>query len=141
MKEFLYCQDHRLKNMINIKKGHTLCEEHVESYLKEYSQCKLDLKNYDKSSQYLKEQIIKNYDKKDIQLYKYHLCDKLVEKANYFTKEHIDNFDNNISISFRNSIKNKFVNIICDFHKCDKNAFCEDLYFKHQMKKINFEIL
>ena len=49
-----HCQGHRLKNLINVKKGHSLCEEHDESYLKECSQYKLDLKNYDKSSQYLK---------------------------------------------------------------------------------------
>ena len=135
-KESLYCQDHRLKNMINIKKNHSLCEEHNESYLKECSQCKLDLVNYDKSSQYLKEQIIKNYDKKGIELFKCHLCDKLVEKDHYFSKEHIDIFNNNITISFRNSIKNKLIDIICDFHKCNKNAFYEDLYFKHKMKKL-----
>ena len=63
-KESSHCQDPRLKNMVNIKKGHSLCEEHDESYLKECSQCKLDLKNYNKSSQYFKEQIIKIYDEK-----------------------------------------------------------------------------
>ena len=115
-KESSHCGDHRLKNMINIKKGHTLCEEHDESYLKECSQCKLDLKNYDQSSQYLKEHIIKKYDEKGIELYKCRLCDKLVEKDHYFSKEHIDNFNSNITISFRNSIKNKFIDIICDFH-------------------------
>ena len=122
--------------MINIKKGHTLREEHDESYLKECSQCKLDLKNYDKSSQYLKEQIIKNYDNQDIQLYKCRLCDKLVEKGHYFTKEHIDIFNSNITISFRNSIKNEFVNIICDLHNTNKNVFYQDLYVKYKMKKL-----
>ena len=94
------------------------------------------MKNYDKSSQYLKEQIIKNYDEKGIELYECHLCDKLVEKDHYFTKEHIDIFNNNITISFRNSIKNEFIDIISDFHKCNKNAFYEDLSFKHKMKRL-----
>ena len=135
-KESSHCGDHRLKNMINIKKGHGLCEEHDESYLKECSQRKLDLKNYDKSSQYLKEQIIKKYDEKGVELYKCRLCDKLVERDHYFSKEHIDNFNSNITISFRNSIRNKFIDIICDFHKFNKNIFYEDLYFQYKMKKL-----
>ena len=94
------------------------------------------MKNYDKSSQYLKEQIIKKYDEKGVELYKCRLCDKLVERDHYFSKEHIDNFNSNITISFRNSIKNKFIDIICDFHKCNKNIFYKDLYFKYKMKKL-----
>ena len=61
-------------------------------------------------------------------------CDKLVEKTHYFTKENIDVFNSNITTLFRNSIKNKFVDIICDFHKCNKNVIYEDLYFKYKMK-------
>ena len=67
------------------------------------------MKNYDKSCQYIKEQIIKKYNEKGVELYKCRLCDKLDKKDHYFSKEHIDIF-NNISISFRNSIKNKFEN-------------------------------
>ena len=32
---FLYCNEHKLDNMINIKKGHILCKEHNISYSKE----------------------------------------------------------------------------------------------------------
>ena len=95
-KESSHCQDRRLKNIINVKKNHDLCEEHEESYLKECSQCKLDLKNYDKSTQYLKEQIIKKYDEKGVELYKCRLCNTLVENDHYFSKEHIDIFNSNI---------------------------------------------
>ena len=38
-KEFLYCNEHKLDNMINIKKGHILCIEHNISYSKD-SYCK-----------------------------------------------------------------------------------------------------
>ena len=38
-KEFLYCNDHKLDNMINIKKGHILCKEHNISFSKD-SYCK-----------------------------------------------------------------------------------------------------
>ena len=38
-KEFLYCNEHKLDNMINIRKGHILCEERNISYSKD-SFCK-----------------------------------------------------------------------------------------------------
>ena len=38
-REFLYCNDHKLDNMINIKKGYILCKEHNISYSKD-SYCK-----------------------------------------------------------------------------------------------------
>ena len=38
-KEFLYCNEHKLDNMINIKKGYVLCKEHKISFLKD-SYCK-----------------------------------------------------------------------------------------------------
>ena len=38
-KTFLYCNEHKLDNMINIKKGHILCKEHNISYSKD-SCCK-----------------------------------------------------------------------------------------------------
>ena len=33
-KEFLYCNEHKLDKMINIRKGYLLCEEHNIPYLK-----------------------------------------------------------------------------------------------------------
>ena len=38
-KELLYCNEHKLDNMINIRKGYILCEEHNISYSKD-SFCK-----------------------------------------------------------------------------------------------------
>ena len=43
-KELLYCNEHKLDSMINIRKGYILCEEHNISYSKD-SSCK-DVKNY-----------------------------------------------------------------------------------------------
>ena len=33
-KELLYCNDHKLDKMINIKKGYSFCEKHNISYFK-----------------------------------------------------------------------------------------------------------
>ena len=38
-KEFLYCDEHKLDKMINIRKGYVLCEEHNIPYLKFYKEC------------------------------------------------------------------------------------------------------
>ena len=42
------------------------------------------------------------------------------------SKEHLNNFENNISIKIKDSIKKKFVDLIFDFHIIDKNMFYKD---------------
>ena len=54
----------------------------------------------------------------------------------FFLKKHIDKIDNNISIRIRTSLKNKFIDIIIDFHIADKDLFYKDLYFKDKIKKL-----
>ena len=64
------------------------------------------------------------------------LCNQAVNKNHYFSKEHIDNFDKNITIKTRTSIKKKFIDIIIDFHTIDKDVFYKDLYFKDKVKSL-----
>ena len=64
------------------------------------------------------------------------LCDKYIPKDHYFSKEHINKFENNISIKTKDSTKKKFVDLIFDFHIIDKNVFYKDLYFKDYFKKM-----
>ena len=70
-KDYLYCKDHKLRNMVNIYKNHISCKKHDISHSKnsKCDSCKLDLNNFDKSSKYLKEEIIKDYDEKNLKLY------------------------------------------------------------------------
>ena len=77
-----------------------------------------------------------NVKKPDIDKYNCLLCNKYIPKDHYFSKEHINNFENNISIKFKDSIKKKFVDLIFDFHIIDKNVFYKDLYFKDYLKKL-----
>ena len=71
-----------------------------------------------------------NVKKLDTDKYNCLLCDK------YISKDHINNFDNNITIKTKDSIKKKFIDLIFDFHIIDKNVFYKDLYFKDYLKKI-----
>ena len=108
-KIFLYCNERKLDNMINIRKGYILCEEYNISYLKFCKECE-----------------------------KLHflLCNQDVNKQHYFSKKHIDNFDKNITITTRNSIKKKFIDIIFNFHIINKDTLYKDLYFKGKVKSL-----
>ena len=108
-KEFLYCNDHKLDKMINIRKGYLLCEEHNISYLKFCKQCEqMDCL----------------------------LSNETVNEEHYFSKKHIDNFNKNVTITTKNSIKKKFIDIIFNFHIIDKDVFHKDLYFKDKVKTL-----
>ena len=108
-KEILYCNEHELDKMVNIRKGYSFCDKHNISYLKSCKECeKFDCL----------------------------LCDETVNKEHYFSKQHIDNFDKNITIKTRTSIKKKFIDIIIDFHIVDKDVFYKDLYFKDKVKSL-----
>ena len=85
-----------MDNMINIKKRYLLCKEHNIPYLKFCKKC--DKMNF-------------------------LICNEVVNKEHYFSKKHIDNFNKNISIKIKTSIKKKFIDIIFDFHIIDKNVF------------------
>ena len=95
--------------MINIRKGYVLCEEHNIPYLKLCKEC-------EKMSCLL--------------------CNQDANKEHYFSKKHIDNFDKNITITIKNCIKKKFIDIIFDFHIIDKDVFYKDLYFKDKVKSL-----
>ena len=76
-KEFLYCNEHKLDKMINIRKGYSFCEEHNISYLGFCKKCEqMDCL----------------------------LCNQTVNKDRYFSKKHIDDFNKSITIKTRTSI-------------------------------------
>ena len=107
-KEILYCNEHKLDKMVNIRKGYSFCEKHNISYLKFCKECeKFDCL----------------------------LCDQIVNKEHYFSKKHVDNFNKNITIK-KLKIKKKFIDIIIDFHIVDKDVFYKDLYFKDKVKSL-----
>ena len=110
-KIFLYCNEHKLDNMINIKKGYVLCKEHNISYSKD-SFCK------------------------ECEKMNCLLCNQNVNKSHYFQRKHINNFDKNITITTRNFTKKKLIDIIFDFHIINKDVFYKDLYLKDKIKSL-----
>ena len=108
-KEILYCNEHKLDKMINVRKGYKYCDKHDISYLKFCKKC---------------------------ETFDCLLCEETVNKAHYFSKKHIDKVDKNITIKIRTSIKKKFIDIIIDFHIIDKDVFYKDLYFKDKVKSL-----
>ena len=76
-----------------------------------------------------------NVKKLDVDKFNCLLCNKYISKEHYLSKDHINNFENNIFIKTKDSIKKKFVDLIFDFHIIDKNTFYKDLYLKVYLKK------
>ena len=77
-----------------------------------------------------------NVKKLDIDKYNCLLCNKYIPIDHYFSKEHINKFENNISIKTKDSIRKKFIDLIFDFHIIEKNVFYIDLYSKDYLKKM-----
>ena len=108
-KEILYCNEHKLDKMVNIRKGYSFCEKHNKAYLKYCKEC---------------------------EQFDCLLCEETVNKTHYFSEKHSDKVNNNISIKIKTSIKKKFIDIIIDFHIIDKDVFYKDLYFKNKLKSL-----
>ena len=108
-KENLYCNEHKMEKMVNVRKGYQYCNKHNLAYLKFCKQCEqMDC-------------LISN---------------EIVNRNHYFSKKHIDKVNNNMSVKIRTSIKKKFIDIIIDFHIIDKDIFYKDLYFKDKLKNL-----
>ena len=59
----LKCLKHRETGMVNIKRNHVLCKKHDISHSKKLGCkiCKSDIDNYDTSSKYMQDKIVKNF--------------------------------------------------------------------------------
>ena len=77
-KESLYCNDHKSETMVNVKKGYLYCDIHKISYLNFCTQCDVIFCD---------------------------LCKIETNRSHFFSKEHIDNFEKNITIKTKTSIK------------------------------------
>ena len=79
----------------------------------------------------------KHENKKENKIYKCKICsDNLSVSIDHFnSKEHIDNFNNNINLTIKKSIKEKFIDIIFKFKITKEGAFLNDLHFKKIAKQ------
>ena len=66
-----YCNKHKLDEMINVKRGHKLCQDCKIGYLKKCNtpSCKYTIKNYENSTKYMKLKIIKYLKENNIEFY------------------------------------------------------------------------
>ena len=87
-KEILYCNEHKLDKMVNIRKGYKYCDKHDISYLKYCKECeKFDCL----------------------------LCNETVNKEHYFSKKHIDKVNRNITIKKEVLLKRNFLILLSIF--------------------------
>ena len=79
----------------------------------------------------------KRKDEKENKFHKCKICsDNLTVNIDHFnSKEHIDNFNNNIKLTINKSIKEKFIDIIFKFKITNEGAFLNDLHFKKIAKQ------
>ena len=90
-----YCNKHKLKKMINVKRKHKLCINCETGYLNKCNtqKCKYTIKNYENSSKYMKLKIIKYLKENYIEFYMCRICGQIVDKDHFFTDEHIEKFN------------------------------------------------
>ena len=97
--------------------------------------------NNSKNEKYIKFKKIRSERKKKREnkdkIYKCKICsDNLSVSIDHFnSKEHIDNFNNNINLTIKKSIKEKFIDIIFKFKITNEGAFLNDLHFKKIAKQ------
>ena len=134
----IYCNKHKLDEMINVKRGHKLCQDCKKGYLKKCNtpSCKYTIKNYKNSTKYMKLKIIKYLKENNIEFYMCRICSEIVDKKDFFTEEHINKFNSACKIKIDKSLKESFITIKCKFIDTRYNYIYTDLYFKKHIKDI-----
>ena len=76
-----YCIKHKKDEMINVKRGHKLCQNCKSSYKTKCTspQCKYTIENYKSSSKYIKLKIIDYLRKNKIEFYLCKICGEIVD--------------------------------------------------------------
>ena len=126
--------------MVNVKRGHKLCQKCQSSYKKKCvsKSCKYTIENYPTQSAYMKLKTIDYLKEIKKEFYLCRLCQNIVNKDHFFTEEHINKFHDTIQIDILKSFEYSFISIKCIFHITNYNAIYTDLYFKKH-KRFNFE--
>ena len=59
----IYCNKHKLEKMVNVKRGHKLCQDCDNGYKNKCNtlRCKYTIKNYKNGTRYMKQKIIKYF--------------------------------------------------------------------------------
>ena len=134
----IYCVRHKLKKMVNVKRGHKLCIDCEKGYLNKCNtpKCKYTIKNYKNGTRYMKQKIIKYLKENYIAFYMCRICSEIVDKEHFFTEEHIEKFNSACKIKINKSLEESFITIKCKFIDTRYNYIYTDLYFKKHIKDI-----
>ena len=134
----IYCNKHKLDEMVNVKRGHKLCQDCKKSYKNKCNtpSCKYTIKNYENSSKYMKLKIIKYLKDNFIEFYMCRICGQIVDKNHFDTEKHIEKFNSVCKIDIDKSLKDTFIKIKCKFNDIRYNYIYTDLYFKKHIKDI-----
>ena len=134
----IYCNKHKLDEMVNVKRGHKLCQDCKKGYKNKCNtpSCKYTIKNYENSSKYMKLKIIKYLKDNFIEFYMCRICGQIVDKEHFDTKKHIEKFNSICKIKIDKSLKDAFIKIKCKFIDTRYNYIYTDLYFKKHIKDI-----
>ena len=134
----IYCNKHKLEQMINVKRNHKLCIDCQNGYLKKCNtpKCKYTIKNYKDGTRYMKLKIIKYLKENNIEFYMCRICGQIVDKEHFETEEHINKFNSVCKIKIDKSLEESFITIKCKFIDNRYNYVYTDLYFKKHIKDI-----
>ena len=138
----IYCNKHKLDEMINVKRGYKFCHDCKKGYKNKCNtpSCKYTIKNYKNSSKYMKLKIIKYLKENYIEFYMCRICAQIVDKDHFNTDEHIEKFNSVCKIKINKSLEESIITIKCKFVDTRYNYIYTDLYFKKHIKEITLKI-
>ena len=125
-----YCSKHKKEDMVNVKRGHKLCQNCKSSYKTKYTspQCKYTIENCKTQSKYMK--------LKAIDYLKENKIEFIFVKSHFDTQEHIDKFNDVCKIDIKKCFENVFLTINCKFLDLRYNYLYSDLYFIKHIKEL-----
>ena len=118
--------------MVNVKRGHKLCNICKSSYKTKYisPKCKYTIENYKSASKYMKLKTIDYLRETKQEFYLCRICQEIVSRSHFDSEEHITKFNSVISIDIKKSCKNAFITIKTQFFETRYNYLYTDLYLK-----------
>ena len=133
-----YCNKHKKENMVNVKRGHKLCEICKTSYKTKCNskQCKYTIEKYKNASKHMKLKTIEYLKETKQEFYLCRICQTIVKKDHFESQEHINKFNTVVSIEIKKSFENSFISIKMQFSDNRYNYIYSDLYFKKHIKDI-----
>ena len=102
-----YCFKHKKEDMVNTKRGHTLCLKCKSSDKKKCTspKCKYTIENYKSASKYMKLKTIDYLKENKMEFYLCRICQEIVNKSHFDSEEHIKKFNSFCDIEIKNLLK------------------------------------